>query len=35
MSLTAARGERERSVLTHASRTEIFLNFSGVRVSNS
>jgi len=31
-----ARSERERGVLTHASRTEIILyNFSGVRVSNT
>jgi len=35
MSLTVARSERVRSVLTHASRTEIFLNLSGVRVSNT
>ena len=36
MSLTVARSERVRGVLTHASRTEIiFYNFSGVRVSNT
>ena len=37
MSLTVARSERVRGVLTHASCTEIFnvLNFSGVRVSNT
>jgi len=35
MSLTVARSERVRGVLTHASRTKIFLNFSGVRVSNA
>lgn len=29
-----ARSERVRYVLTHASRTRIYLNFSGVRVSN-
>ena len=35
MSLTMARNERVRSVLTHASLTEIlFVNFSGARVSN-
>ena len=34
MSLTVARSERVRGVLTHASRTKIFINFSGVRVSN-
>lgn len=36
MSLTVARSERVRGVLTHASRAEILkLNFSGVRVSNT
>jgi len=36
MSLTVARSERVRGVLTHASWTEIlFLNFSSVRVSNT
>jgi hypothetical protein len=31
--LTVARSERARRVLTHASRTRIPLNFSGVMVS--
>jgi len=36
MSLTVARSERVRDVLTHASCTEIFiLNFSSARVSNT
>jgi len=35
MSLTVARSERVRGVLTHASRTEIKLNLSGARVSNA
>ena len=36
MSLTVARSERVRGVLTHASRTEIMCyNFRGVRVSNT
>jgi len=36
MSLTVARSERVRCVLTHASCTEISsLNFSSVRVSNT
>ena len=36
MSLTVARSERVRGVLTHASRMEIMLyNFHGARVSNT
>jgi len=35
MSLTVARSERVRGVLTHASRTEISFNLSGARVSNA
>ena len=35
MSLTVARSERVRGVLTHASCTEIKFNLSSVRVSNS
>ena len=35
MSLTVARSERVRGVLTHASRTEISVNLSGARVSNA
>jgi hypothetical protein len=35
MSLTVARSERVRGVLTHASRTEIIFNLSDVRVSNT
>jgi len=36
MSLTVARSERVRGVLTHASCTKIYaLNFSSVRVSNT
>ena len=34
MSLTVARSERGRSVLTHASCTKIMFNLSSVRVSN-
>jgi len=35
MSLTVARSECVRCVLTHASRTRIIINLSGVRVSNA
>lgn len=35
MSLTVARSERVRGVLTHASRTKITVDFSGARVSNT
>jgi len=34
MSLTVARSERVRGVLTHASCTKININFSSARVSN-
>ena len=35
MSLTVARSERARGVLTHASHTQISFNLCGVRVSNA
>lgn len=34
MSLTVARSERERNVLTHASLNKIFIDFISVTVSN-
>jgi len=35
MSLTVARSERVRGVLTHANCTQFFLKLSGARVSNT